>query len=147
MNYQHMINLISDPLDGPFEGEDFLIDNQGLIQVTGNNIKTAALIMRKVNTSSIFPKRLIKMGCSGDSILLGFDTLSDSESVYSDNIGPKADTNMQVRRDEAGKFFVYVNNKRSTKQFKSMTAVKKFVRKLDQELRQIEFTSEDLSED
>jgi hypothetical protein len=134
---EHVINLVSDPFVGPFEGEDFFVDDHGMIQVTENNVKTAALIMRKVNTSGIFPKKLVKIGRSGDSILLGFDTLSDAESVYSDNVGPNNETNIQVKKDTDGKFVIYVNQRRSARPLKSMTAVKKFIRTLDQELRQV----------
>jgi len=134
---EHVINLVSDPFAGPFEGQDFVIDEQGLIQVTENNVRTAALIMRNVNTSGIFAKKLVKIGRSGDSILLGFDTLSDAESIYSDDIGPDNATRIQVKKDTAGKFVIYVDDRRSARPLKSMTAVKKFIRTLDQELRQV----------
>jgi hypothetical protein len=93
--------------------------------------------MRKVNTSGIFAKKLVKIGRSGDSILLGFDTLSDAESIYSDDIGPDNATRIQVKKDTAGKFVIYVDDRRSARPLKSMTAVKKFIRTLDQELRQV----------
>jgi len=148
MNYTgHMANIISDPFDGPFEGEDFCIDDQGYIQVTNNNVKLAALILRKVNTSNIFPKKLIKIGSSGDSILLGFDDLSESNSVHTDNIGPNNETKIQVRKDDSGKFFVYVNDRRSARPLKSMTSVKKFIKNLDQELNQIASVPEESFED
>ncbi len=41
-----LLDIISDPITGPYEGEDFCIDEEGYIQVSDNNVRTAALIMR-----------------------------------------------------------------------------------------------------
>ena len=43
-NFQ-LLAIISDPILGPFEGEDFCVDEQGYIQVYDSDPKTAALIM------------------------------------------------------------------------------------------------------
>ena len=53
-----LLDIISDPILGPFEGEDFCVDEQGYIQVYDSDPKTAALIMRKANTSGLFPVHL-----------------------------------------------------------------------------------------
>ena len=53
-DYQLLLDLVSDPISGPFEGEDFWIDPDGTIQIAENNVKIAALLMRKVNTSGSF---------------------------------------------------------------------------------------------
>ena len=46
-------DMIADPFDGPFEGEDFWVDSDGVIQVSDNNVRLAGIIMRKVNQSVI----------------------------------------------------------------------------------------------
>ena len=86
-----LLDIISDPITGPFEGEDYWIDDSGVIQVAENNVRLAAIIMRKANLSGKFDKKLVKIGAQGDSILLGFDSLTDTAPVYSAKIGYKGD--------------------------------------------------------
>ncbi len=82
-----LLDIISDPILGPFEGEDFCIDEQGYIQVYDHNPKVAAMIMRKANTSGLFPVNLVKVAHKGDAIILGFDTVSSTEPVFVNQIG------------------------------------------------------------
>lgn len=131
---EELANYISDPYDGPEEGVDFWVDEQGLIQV--QDPRTAALIMRKVNFSQQFDNKLVKIGQRGDSILLGFDTLLDIDPVYSANIGFKRDTLVEVKQDQQGMFCLYINKKRATRMFKKLSSAKTFLKKLDKELRE-----------
>ena len=55
---EKLTKIITDPIIGPFEGEDFWIDDNGTIQVAENNVKMAATIMRKTNASGKFKQRL-----------------------------------------------------------------------------------------
>ena len=52
VNYEQLLTIISDPYEGPEEGIDFWVDENGLIQVPDNRI--AGLIMRKANVSGSF---------------------------------------------------------------------------------------------
>lgn len=131
---EELANYISDPYDGPEEGVDFWVDEQGLIQV--QDPRTAALIMRKVNFSQQFDNKLVKIGQRGDSILLGFDTLLDIDPVYSANIGFKRDTLVEVKQDQQGMFCLYINKKRATRMFKKLSSAKTFLKKLDKELQE-----------
>lgn len=128
-------DIIADPIDGPYEGEDYWIDEDGTIQIAENNVVLAATIMRKANNSGEFATKLVKIGQRGDSIILGFDTLLDAEAVYKTQIGYMRDTLAEVKQDQAGKFCLYLNKKRSTRMFNKLTSVKSFLKKLDKELR------------
>lgn len=131
---EHLLEVISDPYDGPEEGVDFWVDEEGYIQV--QDVRTAALIMRKANISDMFDEKLVKVGQRGDNILLGFDTLLNAEPVYVTRIGYKRDTLAEVKKDDGGKFCLYLNKKRATRMFKKLTSVKLFLKKLDKELQQ-----------
>jgi hypothetical protein len=126
--------IISDPINGPYEGEDYWIDEDGTIQVAENNVRLAAMIMRQVNNSEIFNTKLVKVGLKGDSILLGFDTIADVEPIYTAKIGYKRDTLAEVKKDLTGKFCVYLNKKRAARMFSKLSSVKAYLKKLDQEL-------------
>lgn len=132
---EQLNQIIADPFDGPFEGEDYWIDDNGVIQVAENNVRLAAIIMRKANLSGEFDKKLVKIGAQGDSILLGFDTLTDTDPVHVAKIGFKGDMLAEVREDETGKFCLYLNGKRGTKMFAKLSAVKSALRKLDKEMK------------
>lgn len=127
--------IIGDPINGPYEGEDYWIDTDGTIQVAENNVKLAATIMRRANSSGYFDTKLVKVGNKGDSILLGFDTMADIEPVYTANIGFKRDTLAEVKKDLAGKFCVYLNKKRASRMFSKLSAVKAYLKKLDLDLQ------------
>ena len=131
---QQLSNIIGDPIDGPYEGEDYWIDTDGTIQVAENNVKLAAMIMRQANNSGYFDTKLVKVGNKGDSILLGFDTIADVEPVYTANIGYKRDTLDEVKLDLTGKFCVYLNKKRVARMFTKLSAVKTYLKKVDHEL-------------
>jgi hypothetical protein len=132
---EQLSNIIGDPIDGPYEGEDYWIDADGTIQVAENNVRLAAIIMRKTNLSGYFDKKLVKIGAQGDSILLGFDTLVDAPAVYTAKIGFKGDMLAEVKTDESGKFCLYINGKRSPKMFAKLSAVKASLKKLDKEMQ------------
>ena len=90
VNLSETLNdMIADPFDGPFEGEDFWVTEDGIIQVNNNDVGLAGKIMRKINQSGNFDKPLIKLGTSGDSIQLSFDTLGDTTPIFSAKIGFK----------------------------------------------------------
>ena len=127
--------IISDPILGPYEGEDYWIDEDGTIQIADNNVVLAATIMRKTNNSGQFTIKLVKIGHRGDSIILGFDTLLDAEPVYATDIGYMRDTHAEVKKDTAGKFCLYINKKRATRMFSKLAAAKTYLKKLDKELQ------------
>lgn len=127
--------IISDPINGPYEGEDYWIDVDGTIQIAENNVVLAATVLRKVNNSEQFDTKLVKIGQRGDSIILGFDTLVDSAPVYTVNIGYKRDTLAEVKKDLAGKFCLYLNKKRVTRMFKKLASAKTYLKNLDKELQ------------
>jgi hypothetical protein len=131
---QKLVELINDPIDGPHEGEDFSIDDEGNIQVSDNNVRLAANIMRKANTSGEFAVKLVKLGHKGDSILLGFDTLVEATAIFSAKIGYRGSVLAEVKKDETGKCCVYFNNKRLTRMFSKITTAKKFIKDQDKEL-------------
>ena len=139
-------NIIADPFNGPFEGEDYWIDDNVVIQVAENNVRLAAIIMRKANLSGEFNKKLVKIGAQGDSILLGFDTLTDTAPVYSAKIGYKGDMLAEVREDESGKFCLYINGKRGNKMYTKLSAVKSTIKKLDREMQSAGQEPEDLDD-
>jgi len=139
-------DIISDPFNGPFEGEDYWIDDTGVIQVAENNVRLAAIIMRKANLSGEFDKKLVKIGAQGDSILLGFDSLTDALPIYSAKIGFKGDMFAEVKKDESGKFCLYINGKRGNKMFAKLSAVKSAIKKLDREMQLAGIEPEDLDD-
>lgn len=139
-------NIIADPFEGPFEGEDYWIDDTGIIQVAENNVRLAAIIMRKANLSGKFDKKLVKIGAQGDSILLGFDSLTDTPPIYTAKIGFKGDMLAEVRANESGKFCLYVNGKRGNKMFAKLSAVKSAIKKLDREIQSASVEPEDLDD-
>lgn len=132
---EQLLEVISDPYNGREEGVDFWVDEDGCIQVP--SIRTAALLMREANTSGVFTQNLVKIGQKGDAILLGFDTLLDAEAVYKTKIGSNNDILAEVKRDEHGKFCVYLNRKRSARMFNKLTSAKNFVKSLDKDLQSV----------
>jgi len=133
---EQLTELITDPFDGPFEGEDYYLDKDGIIQVPVDKITLAAIIMRKVNSSGVFTKKLVRIGQGGDNVWLGFDTMLEADPVYTTRIGPNKDTLAEVKKDSAGKFCLYLNGNRSTRLFKKLVTVKNFLKQLDGELKQ-----------
>lgn len=132
---EQLNNIIGDPINGPYEGEDYWIDADGTVQVAENNVRLAAMIMRKTNNSGAFDTKLVKLGSKGDSILLGFDTMADIAPVYTAKIGFKRDTFAEVKKDLAGKFCVYLNQKRAARMFNKLSSAKVYLKKLDVELQ------------
>lgn len=143
---QQLTDIITDPFNGPFEGEDFWIDDSGTIQVAENNVRLAAIILRKTNLSGVFDKKLVKIGAQGDSILLGFDTLSAQPPVYTANIGYKGDMLAEIKQDQSGKFCLYINGKRGTKMFAKLSSAKSALKKLDRDIKSAGDEPEDLDD-
>lgn len=148
----HMIaeklnEIISNPFEGPYEGEDYWIDEGGTIQVAENNVVLAAKILRLVNASGEFPDKLVKTGSKGDSIILGFDNLIDAPVVFTSKIGYKGDTLAEVKVDETGKHCVYLNKKRNARMFKKLGSVKVWLKRLDAELKSHAVEPEDTLDD
>ena len=134
---EQLTDIISDPISGPFEGEDFWIDEDGTIQIAENDVKLAATIMRKANNSGVFAQRLVKVGASGDSILLGFDTLTAAEPVFKSQIGYQKGVLAEVKVDTNGKFCVYLDKKRSARLFAKLASAKTFIKRLDKDLQSV----------
>lgn len=132
---EQLLEVISDPYSGREEGVDFWVDEDGYIQT--QDVRTAALIMRTANISGEFTQNLVKVGQKGDSILLGFDTLLDATSIFKTEIGLKKDILAEVKRDEHGKFCVYLNQKRSARMFNKLTSAKNFIKGLDKDLQSV----------
>lgn len=128
-----LLDIISDPILGPFEGEDFCIDEQGYIQVEES--KTAALITRKVNASRLFPVNLVKVAHKGDTIILGFDTVSSTEPVFVNQIGYQKSVLAEVKVGTDGKFCIYLDKRRSARTFAKLAGAKTFVKRLDKDLQ------------
>jgi len=124
----------SDPYEGPFEGEDYLIDENGIIHV--GEARLAATICRKVNMSNKFTNRLVHLGKSGDMIKLGFDEVADTASVHRDRIGSNKDIVADIKTDGV-LFYVYLEGKRKNKSFKSLSIAKAYCKKLGKQLDQL----------
>ena len=132
-----LLDIVSDPIDGPFEGEDFCIDEQGYIQVYNNNPKIAAQIMRKANISGLFSVNLVKVAHKGDSIILGFDNVSSAEPVFANQIGYQKSVLAEVKVGEDGKFCIYLDKRRSARTFAKLAGAKTFVKRLDKDLQSV----------
>lgn len=139
---QVLNDLISDPYQGPFEGEDYFIDVDGTIQVPANNAKLIGLVLRRINLSNTFDEKLVKIGQTGDHVILGFDTLADQPAVYVAKIGFKGDVAAEIKKDSAGKFCIYLDNKRTSRLFKKLSSAKLYLKRLDSDLQSIPVESE-----
>jgi len=124
----------SDPYEGPFEGEDYLIDDDGIIHV--GEARLAATICRKVNMSNKFTNRLVHLGKSGDMIKLGFDEVADTASLHSEKLGSNKDVKSDIKTDGTV-FYVYIEGKRKTKTFNTLSIAKAYCKKLSNQLDQL----------
>ena len=129
-----LLEVITDPYAGREEGVDFWVDENGYIQT--QDVRTAALIMRTANNSGEFEQNLVKVGQKGDSVLLGFDTLLDADPVFKSKIGLGKDISVEVKRDELGKFCVYMNGKRLARMFNKLASAKRFIKLTDKDLQE-----------
>lgn len=129
-----LLDIISDPFDGPEEGVDFWVDEDGYIQVPADTPLVAGKILKRANSSGLFDKKLVKLGTKGDSILLGFDTLVNVLAIFTAKIGFKGDNLAEIKQD-LKKFYVYFNGKRSNRTFATLGKARAFIRKLDKELK------------
>lgn len=134
-NLEQLLAVISDPYDNREEGVDFWIDEQGYIQT--QDVRTAALLMRKANTSGEFDQNLVKVGQKGDSIILGFDTVIGTDSVFSNQIGYQKTVLAEVKVGTDGKFCVYLDKKRSSRTFAKLASAKTFIKRLDKDLQTV----------
>lgn len=144
---QTIKNLIDDPIDGPSEGFDYFIDEEGIINVPTDKIRISGNIVNKVNNSGLFKQKLVKIGQVGDCILLDFDTLGDALPVHTAKIGPNKDVLIEAKKTMTDKYQIYINKKISIRIFKKMSTVKKFIKNLDRELKQIVVEEVDNSDD
>jgi hypothetical protein len=138
-----LLDVISDPYNGPEEGVDFWIDECGYVQVPYDTPLVAGKILKLANSSGLFDKKLVKLGVKGDSILLGFDELIDVPAVFTAKIGFKDDNLAEIKQDTK-KFYVYFNGKRSNRTFTTLGKARAFVRKLDKELKAEAVEPEDI---
>lgn len=132
---EQLLAVITDPYDGREEGVDFWIDEDGYIQT--HDVRTAALIMRVANTSGEFTQNLVRVAQKGDSILLGFDTISEAEPVFTSQIGYQKSVLAEIKADTGGKFCVYLDGKRSARMFGKLASAKTFVKRLDKDLQTV----------
>ena len=91
--------------------------------------------MRTANTSGEFTENLVKIGQKGDSLLLGFDTLLNADAVFTIKIGYQKSILAEVKKDDSGKFCVYLDRKRGARLFNKLTSAKSYLKKLDKELQ------------
>lgn len=133
--YTTLLDLIQDPFNGPYEGEDFHIEDDGTIHVVENNIRMAAMIMRRINTSDLFSSPLVKVGLRGGAIILDFDSVFHTEPVFVNRIGPGRATLAEVKESAEGKFFVYLDKKRCVKEFKRLSQAKTYITRTDKTLQ------------
>jgi hypothetical protein len=109
------------------------VGKNGVIQVEES--KTAALITRKVNASGLFPVNLVKVAHKGDTIILGFDTVSSTEPVFVNQIGYQKSVLAEVKVGADGKFYIYLDKRRSARTFAKLAGAKTFVKRLDKDLQ------------
>lgn len=129
--------MIEDPFEGPFEGEDFLVDDYGYVHVTNNDQKLAGMIARKVNLSNKFDMKMVRLGTSGDTIVLGFDPLTDVTPVHTDRIGFKKDVLVDVRQSSSTEFYIYVGKRRKNKVYSTLNRAKAAIKLLDKSLQKM----------
>lgn len=132
-NLEQLLTVITDPYAGREEGVDFWVDEDGYIQT--HDVRTAALIMRTANTSGEFAQNLVRVAQKGDSILLGFDTISQADPVFTSQIGYQKSVFAEIKADTDGKFCVYLDGKRSVRMFSKLASAKTFVKRLDKDLQ------------
>lgn len=133
VNLEQLLEVISDPYNGREEGVDFWVDEEGYIQV--HDVRTAALIMREANTSGMFAVNLVKIGQKGDSILLGFDTAASSDPVFTSQIGYQKAVLAEIKVGNDGKFCIYLDKKRSARNFNKLSSAKTYIKRLDKDLQ------------
>lgn len=132
---EQLLAVITDPYAGREEGVDFWVDEDGYIQT--HDVRTAALIMRTANTSGEFAQNLVRVAQKGDSILLGFDTISQADPVFTSQIGYQKSVFAEIKADTDGKFCVYLDGKRSVRMFSKLASAKTFVKRLDKDLQTV----------
>ena len=122
-----------DPIEGPYEGEDYWAEDE-FVYVGNRNVVLAAKIMREVNRTTHFDKRLVKFRTAGDVIVLGFDSLADIESVFTCRIGSHKEKLIELKESEDGRLAMYMNKERSSTTFKTLKASKSYIKKLHRTL-------------
>jgi len=135
-NISKIIKIVEDPFNGPFEGEDFNITDDGFIEVPEYNHRLAGMICRKVNTSNKFDQKLVKFGQKGDAIILGFDDLENVKPEYTVRIGYKNDVLAEIKIDNKGLYRIYISGRRQNKLFNKLSVAKAHLTRLDKGLKQ-----------
>jgi hypothetical protein len=128
---EKVVRMIEDPFNGPFEGEDFSLNENGFIEVPVDNVKLAGTICSRINKSSRFTRPIVKFGTKGDCILLGFDYLSDVEPIFTKQIGYRLGTLAEIKQDSKDQYHIYIDGKKQTKTFEKLAVAKAFITKLD----------------
>jgi len=124
---------LTDPFDGPYEGEDFWCEDE-FIYVGNKNFILSAKIMREINNRPEFDKRLVKFRTAGDVVVLGFDSLADAASIFTVKIGPHKEKTIELKETEDSRIAIYINKERSSVTFKTLKASKKYIKKLNRTL-------------
>ena len=144
---QELIEFISNIADGLVEGTDYYIDDDGLINVDIKNAGIAGSIIREVNQSNLYSEKMVRITVSGDTIILGFDTIRTMPSVFALTIGKNKDTLAEVKEDGTGKFCFYLNDRRNTRTFRKLSTAKRFIKDMDKELKKPPMDIEENQED
>lgn len=110
----------------------FHVDDDQVL-VHDNNIRAAGMITNKLNNSKLFDTQLVKLGKRGDTIILGFDSMADAESIHADVIGPEF-TAVEVKRDSDKRCLLYVDHHRYARTFASLAAARRYIDQLEQQL-------------
>lgn len=126
-----------DPYSYPFEGEDYVIEENGNITVPCDNVKLAGQICYKVNRSGKFEYDLTRFGTLGGAIILGFDTLVHVEPVFADMLGKRKNISVEIRELD-GIYYIYINGKRRTNSFLKLSAAKAYGTRMAKHLDSLE---------
>jgi len=139
-------SVICDPFDGPFEGEDYYIGDEA-VHVDASQAKIVGIILRKVNTSGLFAKKLVQIGRHGDFVALGFDEVGNKEPIYSTRIGPNKEILAEVRSNDSDILYLYLNNYRKLRKFSKLSSAKRYITKLDNALSNIDSEEPEFDEE
>lgn len=126
------LKMVLDNGEAGIEGEDFHYDGDNVV---AHNIRAAGKVLRAINTSGLFSKQAIVIK-KGEEPVIGFDTAGDAKVVFQDTIGPEhEEMDVEIKTDASGKFYLYTNGKRNVRDFDKLTHAKRYVSKLDNQLR------------
>ena len=121
---EKLVKVISpDPFTGPFESEDYIIEENGTISVLDNSVTMAGKICYKVNRSNKFDYKLVRFGSSGDVIVLGFDKVGNKEPVFESKLGRRKNISVEIREHD-NIFYIYIDGQRRSKTFEKLSTAK-----------------------